>query len=126
MMSLLSSIFASAPSVQPEPEIPSAMDDWDEEFKRATGDYPSFSRLRLDKIAAARAQLRFSDPFGGTAAGIMDGAYEAARLFQEQHEYDVQYTTLAKRLKLHPCDSPAILTSILGQRPGSSRKVPPA
>lgn len=130
-MSLLSILFRRAVlEPEPEPEIPTEMDDWDEAFKAATGAYPPFSRLHLDKIVAARAQLRYTDTFSLQGAGIVDGGYERARsgerLYQEQRAYDIQYTTMAKRLNMHPCDSPAILVSILGQRPGSSRKVPPA
>lgn len=33
----------------PEPEIPTAMDDWDREFEERTGSLPSFSRLALQQ-----------------------------------------------------------------------------
>lgn len=110
-----------------EPEIPSAMDDWDEAFKATTGAYPPFSRLGIQKMVDARAQLRYD----GHSHGIADGGYEAAkygeRLYQEQQAYDMKCAAVAKRLNLHPGSDPtAILTSILGQRPGTSRKVPPA
>lgn len=150
-------IYIPCPVLEPEPEIPTAMDDWDEAFKAATGAYPPFSRLQLEPLVKARAERRYSQSFPmsvgpsitdcrihdiagqhGFQYGIMvDGGYEAAqsgiaraeaaeRLYQEQRAYDIQWTSLAKRLRMHPSDSPAILTSILGQRPGSSRKVPPA
>lgn len=41
-----------------EPEIPTALDDWDEKFKEATGAYPPFSRLANSGLMAWQRQQR--------------------------------------------------------------------
>lgn len=65
--------------IQLEPQIPTAMDDWDEAFKEATGAYPPFSRLHLDQLALARAALRYQNPWE-MAAGIQGSSVVQRRL----------------------------------------------
>lgn len=54
---------------QPEPEIPTAMDDWDREFEARAGFLPNFSRLAL----------------------TLEGAAEKARILELRREVNRQY-----------------------------------
>jgi hypothetical protein len=98
--------------VDPEPEIPTAMDDWDEAFKAATGAYPPFSRLVLEPLIQARAAMRYTNPYSAMAHGIADGGYE--RAYQSQLQHEQQRALLAR---MHQLGNPGL---------APTRKVPPA